>query len=126
MLHMRWATPIDEKSNLMWSFGVSRATNWLERLYRKLYLRFWYRMFVIKVTNELEDIAVQRYDRLDTTAPQKLGANDAPIIVWRRRLPLTSRDNLRVWKKGLEIAQEKEIQVQDVEASGEAVPASDD
>ena len=100
---MRWATPIDESSNIHFSFGISHATNPLKRLYRKLYLRFWYRTFVVKVTNELEDVPVQRWDRLDPTAPQKLGANDAPIIIWRRRLPLTSRDNVRVWKKGVKI-----------------------
>jgi phenylpropionate dioxygenase-like ring-hydroxylating dioxygenase large terminal subunit len=99
-LHMRWGTPIDENNNLQWSFGISKVNNWIQRLYWELNLRTWYRLLVIKTTNELEDVPVQRYDRLDTTAPQKLGANDAPIIIWRRRLPLTSRDNIRVWKKG--------------------------
>ncbi len=112
-LHMRWATPIDESSNIHFSFGISHATNPLKRLYRKLYLRFWYRTFVVKVTNELEDVPVQRWDRLDPTAPQKLGANDAPIIIWRRRLPLTSRDNVRVWKKGVKIEVSEDIQVQE-------------
>ena len=133
-LHMRWGTPIDENNNLQWSFGISKVDNWIQRLYWELNLRTWYRLLVIKTTNELEDVPVQRYDRLDTTAPQKLGANDAPIIIWRRRLPLTSRDNIRVWKKGtkdnLRITQvgHQDVveEVQPEEASPELVPTSDD
>ena len=135
-LHMRWGTPIDENNNLQWSFGISKVNNWIQRLYWELNLRTWYRLLVIKTTNELEDVPVQRYDRLDTTAPQKLGANDAPIIIWRRRLPLTSRDNIRVWKKGtkdnLRITQVghqdvvEEVQPEEAEKAAELVPTSDD
>ena len=122
-LHMRWATPIDENSNLHFTFGISHAANPVTRLFSRLYLRFIYRMFVIKTTNELEDIPVQRFDRLDTTAPQKLGANDAPIIIWRRRLPLTSRDNIRVWKRGIKVEPTQDIEVQEMP---EAVQVADD
>ncbi len=135
-LHMRWGTPIDENNNIQWSFGISKVNNWIQRLYWELNLRTWYRLLVIKTTNELEDVPVQRYDRLDTTAPQKLGANDAPIIIWRRRLPLTSRDNIRVWKKGtkdnLRITQVghqdvvEEVQPEEAEKAAELVPTSDD
>ena len=100
-LHMRWGTPIDENTNNQWTFGIAKVKNNLHRLYWWLNIRFWYRMHTIKGINELEDVPVQRYDRLDTKAPQKLGANDAPIIVWRRKLPMTSRDNQRVWKMGI-------------------------
>ena len=129
-LHMRWGTPIDDHTNLQWTFGIARATNRVKRLFWKVYLRHWYRMQIIKTTNELEDVPVQRYDRLDTTAPQKLGANDAPIIIWRRRLPLTSRDNIRVWKKGMDdnlrITQvgHQDV-VEQVESQVEPVPITD-
>ena len=40
---------------------------------------------------------MQRFDRLDPSAPQKLGTNDRAIIHWRRKMPLKSRDALRLW-----------------------------
>lgn len=109
-LHTRYATPVDEKHTLMWTFGVIRVQTWWQRLWAKFYLRFWYYIFTIRGVNELEDLPVQRYDRLDPTAPQKLGANDQAIIYWRRRMPLKSRDNVRLWKKGLHIVEEMEAQ----------------
>ena len=124
-MHMRWSTPRDENSNWMWTFGTAKGTTWLQRLYWWINLRTMYRWIQIKATNELEDIPVQRWDRLDPTAPQKLGANDAPIIIWRRRLPLTSRDNVRVWKKGLDATEEAEAEAQRLEAEPETVQADD-
>jgi hypothetical protein len=109
----------------MWTFGTAKGTTWLQRLYWWINLRTMYRWIQIKATNELEDIPVQRWDRLDPTAPQKLGANDAPIIIWRRRLPLTSRDNVRVWKKGLDATEEAEAEAQRLEAEPETVQADD-
>ena len=129
-LHMRWATPIDKDSNLHWTFGIMGAHNsgWLAKFWKRhIYMPFWYKTFVIKVTNELEDVPTQRFDRLDTTAPQKLGANDAPIIIWRRRLPLTSRDNIRVWKKGLQFEETAAKEADELEAQQEeAVTSADD
>ena len=125
-MHMRIATPIDEDSNIHFSFGIAKATNPIKRIYWWLNIRFWYRMHTVKTTNELEDVAVQRFDRLDTTAPQKLGANDAPIIIWRRRLPLTSRDNQRVWKIGLDVDEEVQAEAREMEALQESVTSADD
>ena len=62
---------------------------------------------------------MQRYDRLDPSAPQKLGINDRAIIYWRRRLPLKSRDNLRLWKKGMHLADE--LEAQELAAQREAI-----
>jgi len=53
---------------------------------------------------------LQRYDRLHPGAPQKPGANDRAISYWRRRMPLKSRDNVRLWKQGLLVAEEMETQ----------------
>ena len=60
------------------------------------------------------------------TAPQKLGANDAPIIIWRRRLPLTSRDNIRVWKKGLKFEEASAKEADELEAQQEEAVANAD
>ena len=134
-LHMRWGTPIDENSNIQWSFGTAMVNSWVERIFWNLHLRFWYRMHVIKTTNELEDVPVQRYDRLDTKAPQKLGANDAPIIIWRRKLPLLSRDNQRIWKMGIKEDMRivrvddrdvvEELNLVEAEPQGELIPTND-
>jgi phenylpropionate dioxygenase-like ring-hydroxylating dioxygenase large terminal subunit len=126
VLHMRWATPIDKDSNIHFTFGIAPGRNRIQKIYNYFYVRFWYRIFTIKVTNELEDVPVQRFDRLDTTAPQKLGANDAPIIIWRRRLPLTSRDNIRVWKLGLQFEEGADKEARELEAVEEPVTSADD
>jgi len=118
-LHMRYGTPIDDTHTLMWTFGMARARTWWQRVVARLYLTSWYKFFVIKGTNELEDLPVQRYDRLDPSAPQKLGINDRAIIYWRRRLPLKSRDNLRLWKKGMHLADE--LEAQELAAQREAI-----
>ena len=49
--------------------------------------------------NEKEDLPVQAVGALDPTAPQKLGATDAAIIFWRRRMPFKSRDAQRLWSQ---------------------------
>ena len=127
VIHNRWAVPIDETSNIHFTFGIARANGFFKRLFKKyLYLPIWYKTFVIKVTNELEDVPTQRWDRLDTTAPQKLGANDAPIIIWRRRLPLTSRDNIRVWKIGLQYEEGAAKEAEEMEYKEEPVASADD
>ena len=135
-IHMRWGTPIDENSNLQWTFGMARVRNRFERIYWQLHLKYWYKYHLIKGTNELEDVPVQRFDRMDTKAPQKLGANDAPIIIWRRKLPMTSRDNQRMWKKGIKddvrIVQVddrdvvEEVEVGEGAPQEELIPTSDD
>ena len=96
-LHNRWATPIDEDHSMMFTFGIMRGGNWWNRLRANLYFHIVYRYWLIKGVNELEDLPVQRFDRLDTAAPQKLGTNDRAIIFWRRKMPLKSRDAQRVW-----------------------------
>lgn len=126
-LHCRYATPIDENHTLMWTFPIARAKGPVGKFLTKLYFATWYWYFVIKGINQLEDLPVQRYDRLDPSAPQKLGANDRAIIYWRRRMPLKSRDNLRIWKKGMHLADEMEAQErreQELEAQREQVTAA--
>jgi phenylpropionate dioxygenase-like ring-hydroxylating dioxygenase large terminal subunit len=108
----RFATPMDETHTMMWTFPAARVKGPIGRFFTRIYLATWFRYFVIMGINQLEDLPVQRYDRLDTTAPQKLGANDRAIIYWRRRMPLKSRDNLRVWKKGMHVADEMEAEEQ--------------
>ena len=96
-LHNRWAVPIDEDHCNMFTFGIMPGGNRWKRLLANLYFHIVYRYWLIKGVNELEDLPVQRFDRLDTAAPQKLGTNDRAIIFWRRKMPLKSRDAQRVW-----------------------------
>ena len=96
-LHNRWAVRIDEDHSMMFTFGIMTGGNWWNRLRANLYFHIVYRYWLIKGVNELEDLPVQRFDRLDTAAPQKLGTNDRAIIFWRRKMPLKSRDAQRVW-----------------------------
>jgi phenylpropionate dioxygenase-like ring-hydroxylating dioxygenase large terminal subunit len=125
-LHERYVTPRDE--NTCWQFflGTALGTSRFKRIYWTLYLKFWYRLMTVTLANGYEDVSCQRYDRLDVTAPQKLGANDATVILWRRRLPLTSRDNIRVWKKGIDVSQDQESEAKSYEVQEDPVHTADD
>ena len=100
MLQNQYATPIDEDHCIMFQFYTMRGDTQWRRLWAWLYTHTWGWYSGTDGTNRLEDIGTNRYDRLDTSAPQKLGANDAHIIYWRRRMPLQSRDAQRLWDKG--------------------------
>ena len=125
-LHQRYVTPRDE--NTCWQFflGSARPTNWLDKIYWKLNLRFWYYLKTVTLANGYEDVSCRRSDRLDPYAPQKLGANDAPVIIWRRRMPLSSRDNLRIWKIGLDVSEEIQKEANELEAASEVASSADD
>ena len=96
-VHCRWAVPMDENYSMMFTFGIMKGRTWWDRLFSRLYFQTMWRYFQIKGINELEDLPVQAFDRLDPAAPQKLGTNDRAIIHWRRKMPLKSRDAQRVW-----------------------------
>jgi len=96
-VHMRWSVPIDKETTRMFTFGLYRAPGRWRRLRAKLHFHTANRYQLIKGVNELEDVPV--LERVDPHAPQKLGANDRAIIVWRRRMPWKSRDARRLWKK---------------------------
>ena len=96
-VHCRWAVPMDENYSMMFTFGIMNGRTWWDRFFSRIYFQTMWRYFQIKGINELEDLPVQRFDRLDPSAPQKLGTNDRAIIHWRRKMPLKSRDALRLW-----------------------------
>ena len=96
-VHCRWAVPVDENYSMMFTFGIMKGRTWWDRLFSRLYFQTMWRYFQIKGINELEDLPVQAFDRLDPAAPQKLGTNDRAIIHWRRKMPLKSRDAQRLW-----------------------------
>ena len=85
----------------MFSFALRRTSkNPFARLWWKIYYNCWWVYFNSpQSVNEKEDLPVQAVGALDTAAPQKLGATDAAIIFWRRRMPFKSRDAQRVWGK---------------------------
>ncbi len=119
-LHMRWAVPLDKESCRMFSFGLYRAPGRWRRLWAGLNFHTIHRYFLIKGTNELEDLPVQRAGRLDPFAPQKLGVNDRAIIFWRRRMPWKSRDARRLWKKeerGRGIITERVVEAEELETT---------
>ena len=98
---LRYFTPIDADNVRMFSFAFKRVgKNPLVKLWWKIYYNCWWVYFNSpQSVNEKEDLPVQAVGALDTTAPQKLGATDAAIIFWRRRMPFKSRDAQRVWGK---------------------------
>ena len=72
------------------------------RLLPKLWWKFFYHTFYVyfnapQTTNEKEDFPIQAVGTLDPHSDQKLGATDAAIIFWRRRMPWKSRDAQRIW-----------------------------
>ena len=98
--HLRYFTPIDADSVRMFTFAMRRIKNPLRKLWWKAFFNTLYIYFnVPQSVNEKEDLPVQAVGALDPKAPQKLGATDAGIIFWRRRMPWKSRDAQRIWGK---------------------------
>ena len=125
-LHQRYVTPLDEDSCWQFSMGTARVNNWVQRIYWTIYMAIWYRIMTVDLANGFEDVSCQRSDRLDPYAPQKLGANDAPVIIWRRRMPFSSRDNQRIWKMGMNITEDIQQEVKEYEEAAEAAVQSAD
>lgn len=116
-IHMRWPVPIDKQTTRMFTFALYRASTRWQRFLARLHFRTIHWFFVIKGTNENEDVPVQQRDRLDPHAPQMLGRNDRAIIYWRRRMPWKSRDAERLWPKpGQGVTPEAEKQDADMKA----------
>ena len=88
----------------------------------KFYYHTWYVYFnAPQATNEKEDFPIQAVGALDPHSAQKLGATDAAIIFWRRRMPWKSRDALRIWGKSKIEAAEQAIE-QDEEREAVEIP----
>ena len=113
--HLRYFTPIDADSTRMFTFTFKRVrTNLLKRLWWKVFYHTWYVYFgAPQTTNEREDMPVQAVGALDPHSAQKLGATDAAIIFWRRRMPWKSRDAQRVWGKSRTEAAAEMIELQE-------------
>ena len=82
----------------MFTYDIRKRWKSLESDIRQAVLGTpWWRYWQVKGVNELEDLPVQLYTRMDPKEPQKLGLNDRAIIHWRRKMPLKSRDARLVW-----------------------------
>ena len=121
--HLRYFTPIDADNTRMFTFTMKRVKdNVLKRLWWKFYYHTWYVYFgAPQTTNEREDFPIQAVGALDPHSAQKLGATDAAIIFWRRRMPWKSRDAIRIWGKSKIDAAEHAIE-QDEEREAVEVP----
>lgn len=122
----RWAVPIDEHHTMMFTFGIMKGGSWRRRLFAKLYFHTIWRYWQIKGVNELEDLPVQLYTRMDVSEPQKLGVNDRAIIYWRRKMPLKSRDAQRVWGQAERAAVDADSQREAREANEPVAVADND
>jgi hypothetical protein len=86
----------------MWCFRISRKSiigGRLKQLLWRMHYHYWFTYSFIQGINENEDLPVQSVGCLDPWKPQKLGGSDASTIYWRRRLPLRSRDYVRLWSQ---------------------------
>ena len=121
--HLRYFTPIDADNTRMFTFTMKRVkNNVLKRLWWKFYYHTWYVYFgAPQTTNEKEDFPIQAVGALDPHSAQKLGATDAAIIFWRRRMPWKSRDAIRIWGKNRIDAAEQAIE-QDEEREAVEIP----
>ena len=113
--HLRYFTPIDENNTRMFTFALKRVRH---RLMAKLWWKFFYHTWYVyfnapQTTNEREDMAVQAVGALDPHSSQKLGATDAAIIFWRRRMPWKSRDAQRIWGQSRTEAAEEMIEIEE-------------
>ena len=125
--HLRYFTPIDENNTRMFTFTMKRVKNRpILKWWWKLYYHTWYVYFgAPQTTNEKEDFPIQAVGALDPHFAQKLGATDAAIIFWRRKMPFKSRDAKRIWGKDFTEATVKEIQ-QTEEREAVEIPLGDD
>ena len=125
--HLRYFTPIDENNTRMFTFTMKRVKNSpILKWWWKLYYHTWYVYFgAPQTTNEKEDFPIQAVGALDPHIAQKLGATDAAIIFWRRKMPFKSRDAQRIWGKDFTEATVKEIQ-QTEEREAVEIPLGDD
>ena len=96
-MYNRWAVPVDENHTMMFTYDIRKGGSLWDRIFAKLCFHTVVRYWQVKGVNELEDLPVQLYTRMDPKEPQKLGRNDRAIIHWRRKMPLKSRDAQRVW-----------------------------
>ena len=86
----------------------------------------WYIYFnAPQTTNEKEDFPIQAVGALDPHSAQKLGATDAAIIFWRKKMPFKSRDAKRIWGKEVEETAAKEFEVVE-EREAVEIPLGDD
>lgn len=117
--HLRFFTPIDADHTRMFTFTMKRVKNrTILRWWWKAYYHTWYVYFgAPQTTNEKEDFPIQAVGALDPHAAQKLGATDAAIIFWRRKMPFKSRDAERIWGKTVvETAAQEIAETEDREA----------
>ena len=105
----------------MFTFALKRVRH---RLMAKLWWKFFYHTWYVyfnapQTTNEREDMPVQAVGALDPHSSQKLGATDAAIIFWRRRMPWKSRDAQRIWGQSRTEAAEEMIEIEEEREAAE-------
>ena len=125
--HLRYFTPIDADNTRMFTFTMKRVKNRpLLRWWWKMYYHTWYVYFASpQTTNEKEDFPIQAVGALDPHSAQKLGATDAAIIFWRKKMPFKSRDAQRIW--GKEVTETAAREMQEIEErEAVEIPLGDD
>ncbi len=125
--HLRYVVPITEDTCRMWTFTITRKaikSSWWARTWWTMHYHFWYTYIFMQGINECEDLPVQSVGCLDPEKPQKLGGSDASTIYWRRRLPLRSRDYIRLWSKDRLSQTEQQVDAtEDKEVAEEPIDA---
>ena len=96
-VHLRWMVPVTAGKTRVWTFTICRRPRTiLGQLWQNIWYYFWRKGEIVVATNEQEDLATFKEDRLRFDLPQKLGPLDAGLIYFRRHLSRRSRDYKRL------------------------------
>ena len=96
-VHLRWMVPVTAGKTRVWTFTICRRPRTiLGQLWQNIWYYFWRKGEIVVATNEQEDLATFKEDRLRFDLPQKLGPLDAGLIYFRRHLSRCSRDYKRL------------------------------
>ena len=96
-VHLRWMVPVTIDTVRVWTYTMAlRPKTPFGRLWQNVWYYFWRKPSIIMGTNEQEDLATFKRDRLRFDLPQKLGPMDAGLIYFRRHLARRSRDFKRL------------------------------
>jgi hypothetical protein len=96
-VHLRWMVPVSEGQTRVWTYTICRRPKTpVGRAFQALWYYAWRKAAIVVATNEQEDLATFKADRLRFDLPQKLGPLDAGLIYFRRHLARRSRDFRRL------------------------------
>ncbi|MCE2469392.1 MAG: Rieske 2Fe-2S domain-containing protein [Dehalococcoidia bacterium] len=96
-VHLRWMVPVTTDTTRVWTYTICvQPRTRLGRLWQNVWYYLWRKPSIVVATNEQEDLATFKKDRLRFDLPQKLGPMDAGLIYFRRHLARRSRDFRRL------------------------------